>query len=80
MKCDPIEIFLTVNAQEIKEPYRSKLREAAATAIQTDKSLICLNHCPAHLRDAFRRIIIEAAYKVRVRGKIFQSDKKEIWI
>lgn len=75
---DPIETFLAANAQEIPEVARAKLREAAAKAIAGEG--VRLNHCPAHLRDALRRIIIEAAYQRRVRGQQFTVKTCQIWI
>lgn len=75
---EKIETFLLVNALEITEPYRAKIREAAAKAINGEP--IRLNHCPKHLRDALRRIIIEAAYQSRVRGQKFNVDKNKNWI
>lgn len=77
---DLVETFLTVNQQEITKPYRDKLRKSAEKAIHNDEAPICLSHCPAHLRDAFRRIVIESAYQERVKGEIFMSEKKETWI
>jgi hypothetical protein len=73
-----IETFLLVNAKEIPEPYRAKIRELAVKAIMGD--IICLDHCPCHLRDALRRIIIEAAYKYRVRFQEFKTQKNDLWI
>ena len=75
---EKIETFLLVNALEITEPYRAKIREAAAKAIAGEP--IRLNHCPEYLRDALRRIIIEAAYQSRVRGQKFNVDTKKEWI
>lgn len=75
---DQIETFLLVNALEITEPYRAKIREAAAKAISGEP--IRLNHCPEHLRDALRRIIIESAYQSRVRGQRFNVNTKKEWI
>lgn len=75
---DQIETFLLVNALEITEPYRAKIREAAAKAISGEP--IRLNHCPEHLRDALRRIITEAAYQSRVRGQRFNVNTKKEWI
>lgn len=75
---EKIETFLRVNALEITEPYRAKIREAAAKAIAGEP--IRLNHCPEHLRDALRRIIIEAAYQSRVRGQNFNVNTKKEWI
>lgn len=68
--CGPIETFLTVNAKDIPPTDRAKLREAAAKAIQDEKAGIDLAHCPAHLRDAFRRVVVVEAYKRRVNGQI----------
>lgn len=75
---EKIETFLLVNALEITEPYRAKIREAAAKAIAGEP--IRLNHCPEHLREALRRIIIEAAYQSRVRGQKFTVKTCQIWI
>lgn len=77
---DLVETFLTVNQQEITKPYRDKLRKSAEKAIHNDEAAICLSHCPAHLRDAFRRIVIAEAYKARVKGQFFRAEKKETWI
>lgn len=63
-----IETFLQVNSIDIPDPEtRAKMREAAAKAISGAE----LNdrHCPPHLRDAFRRIVHEAAYIERVKGQ-----------
>lgn len=75
---EKIETFLLVNALEITEPYRAKIREAAAKAISGEP--VRLNHCPEHLRDALRRIIIEAAYQGRVRGQKFNVKIKKEWL
>lgn len=72
--CDTIETFLTVNALDLPERSRAKLRESAVKAIQDDKAPICTTHCPEHLRDAFRRIVIEAAYQTRVKGQRFDAN------
>lgn len=75
---EKIETFLRVNAQEIPKDARAKIREAAAKAIAGE--LIRLNHCPEHLRDPLRRIIIEAAYQSRVRGQKFNVKIKKEWL
>jgi len=64
-----IETFLEANAPDIKPADRAKMREAACKAIQgAGLNVSC---CPAHLRDAFRMIVTEAAYKARVKGEKF---------
>ena len=68
--CGPIETFLTVNAKDIPPTDRAKLREAATKAIRDEKAGIDTSRCPAHLADAFRRLVIAEAYKRRVGGQI----------
>lgn len=85
---EKIETFLLVNALEITEPYRAKIREAAAKAIRGED--INLNHCPAHLRPDLLDIIvteaekrrerIEADYLNRSNGQKFNVDKNKNWI
>lgn len=62
---DPIETFLTVNADEIPPANRAKIRECVAKGANPNR------FCPPHLRDALRRIITEAQYQARSKGKMF---------
>lgn len=71
---DPVETFLKVNAHEIQPANRAKIREMAAKAIQDENAAVDLRRCPEHLRDALRRIIVEAAYRHRVKGKRFNPN------
>jgi len=64
-----IETFLEVNSMEIEPEARAKMREAACKAMSgAELNVSC---CPAHLRDAFRMVVTEAAYKARVKGEKF---------
>lgn len=60
-----IETFLTVNADEIPPDNRAKIRECVAKGANPNR------FCPPHLRDALRRIITEAQYQARSKGKMF---------
>jgi len=80
VELDRIETFLMVNASEIPSRDRVKLRETAAKAITDDKQPVSLNRCPEHLREAFRRLIIEAAYKYRSAGQKFTVKINQTWI
>ncbi len=73
---DPIETFLSVNAGEIPASDRAALREVAAKAIRDEKTPIDTRRCPAHLREAFRRLVVAAAYKARNKGQ-FVNPKIE---
>ncbi len=70
-----IETFLEVNSMDITHDARAKMREAACKAIQGAE--LNAYHCPDHLRDAFRRIVTEAAYIERVKGEKF-NPKAEV--
>lgn len=72
---DPVETFLAVNAHEIQPAERAKIREMAAKAIRDDSAAVDLRQCPEHLRDALRRIIVEAAYRHRVKGQRFNPNR-----
>lgn len=67
-----LETFFEVNALDIDPADRAKMREAAAKAM----SGATLNdkHCPPHLRDAFRQIVTEAAYRARVKNQPFNPN------
>lgn len=75
-----IETFLLVNAREIPAPSRAKLREAAAKSILDEKTPIADAHCPPHLRDVFRRLVVEAAYRHRNAGEKFTVKINQSWI
>lgn len=74
--CTHIETFLTVNHSDIPPEDRAKLREAAAKAILDENAPIDTSHCPAHLRDAFRRLVVQAAYQARVKGEFFDAKRE----
>ncbi len=62
-----IETFLTVNSLDITHDERQRMEEAACKAI--GGATLDVRPCPPHLRDAFRRIVTEAAYIERVKGE-----------
>jgi hypothetical protein len=70
-----IETFLEVNSLDITHDERQGMEEAACKAMSGAELDVC--PCPPHLRDAFRRIVTEAAYKVRVKGEKF-NPKAEV--
>lgn len=75
-----IETFLLVNSREIPAQSRAKLREAAAKSILDEKAPIADAHCPPHIRDVFRRLVIEAAYRHRNAGEKFTVKINQTWI
>lgn len=73
-KFEHIETFLKVNKADIPPKARAKARQSAARAILSDDAGIDTTMIPEHLRDAFRRIVIQAAYWKRSQGKRFDPD------
>lgn len=71
-----IEKFLHSNSGEIPPRARAALREVAAKAIRDEKSPIDTSRCPAHLRDEFRRLVTDAAYKARAKGQFFKPKRE----
>jgi len=69
-----IETFLKVNQADIPPNARAKARQSAALAILSDDAGIDTGMIPEHLRDAFRRLVIQAAYWKRSQGKRFDPD------
>lgn len=69
-----IETFLKVNQADIPPKARAKARQSAARAILSDGAGIDTSMIPGHLRDAFRRLVIQAAYWKRSQGKRFDPD------
>lgn len=66
-----IDIFLERNAADIPPANRAAIRESAAKAIRDDSAAIRVDHVPVHLRDQFRHIVSEEAYRRRSNGKFF---------
>jgi hypothetical protein len=56
----PIETFLFVNSKEISAQDRATLREVAAKAIRDSAAPINTGRCPAHLQNAFWRLVEDA--------------------
>lgn len=69
-----VETFLQVNSQEIDPKDRAHLRAIAMRSI-LDSSEPNLKRCPDHLRDHLRRLIIAAAYRLRVQGQMYNPKK-----
>lgn len=66
----PIETFLIVNSLDIPPAVRARVRECMVKgAYRTAVNLV-----PDFLRDAFRRIVNEAAYQARVKNQPFDPD------
>lgn len=65
--CGAIEAFLIRHQQDIPPKHRAKLREMAAKAIRNESEVIRPDYCPSDLRDQFRRIVVEEAYRYRCR-------------
>lgn len=69
-----IEKFLSKNSGEIPPADRAALREVAAKVILGESDELNLSRCQAHLRDEFRRLVVEAAYQHRTKGCLFNPD------
>lgn len=72
----PIETFLSVNSIDIQPAVRARVRECLVKG----EVKAAIDLVPDFLQDAFRRMLNEAEYQRRVKGQVFKSDKKEVWI
>lgn len=68
-----IEKFIIENAPDIPEPYRPKILENAKKSVAS--GVISITHIPEHLREPYRRVLIEQSYRARVKGQRFTDPK-----
>jgi len=68
-----IEKFIVENAPDIPEPYRPKILADAEKSVTS--GTISITHIPGHLREPYRRVLIEQSYRARVKGQRFTAPK-----
>lgn len=73
-----IKKFIDENEKDIPAPYRPKILKAAEKAVES--GTISITHIPEHLREPYRRVLIEQSYRVRVKGQRFTAPKGAILI